>query len=373
MGPAMNDRRARTQRRGLHRGCPLRRSGWLEGATEYRYDVLILELMLRDQGDSTPIPVLTAKDGEYDETEALDSGADDYRTKPFSFPVLIARLRALLRRTSGGALAPTQVGDLRLDPARRRCWRGGGHELLVVHRMAATMLSPASTWQPWVAIRSTRPGRPGAPSSRTVTLRACQGQPLPGRKRAPAFGRGCRFTIANGGESYALHHGVRPRRSQPTCTSASITASRRRPSPVHPQGSASGSHPSSSSRLRLSGRANARPAGLPLFEARSPPASCFGRSPGSRRRGVLRRWLCEPRPTARPRGNQRWPRVAPRVAVPTSRATRPHAAAQSHPRTSASRPIRVGTLRADGLSQRAYVQARKPGPRLHPSRPASAF
>lgn len=175
MGPAMNDRRARTQRRGLHRGCPLRRSGWLEGATEYRYDVLILELMLRDQGDSTPIPVLTAKDGEYDETEALDSGADDYRTKPFSFPVLIARLRALLRRTSGGALAPTQVGDLRLDPARRRCWRGGGHELLVVHRMAATMLSPASTWQPWVAIRSTRPGRPGAPSSRTVTLRACQG------------------------------------------------------------------------------------------------------------------------------------------------------------------------------------------------------
>ena len=111
----------------------------LEGlwrATEYHYDVLVLDLMLpgrngfeisrtlRDQGNWTPILVLTAKDGEYDETGALDSGADDYLSKPFSFPVLIARLRALLRRTSGGEPAPIQVGDLRLDPARHRCWRG---------------------------------------------------------------------------------------------------------------------------------------------------------------------------------------------------------------------------------------------------------
>ncbi len=111
----------------------------LEGlwkATEYHYDVLVLDLMLpghngfeisrklRDQGNWTPILVLTAKDGEIDETQALDSGADDYLTKPFSFPVLIARLRALLRRTTGGAPASIQLGDLRLDPARHRCWRG---------------------------------------------------------------------------------------------------------------------------------------------------------------------------------------------------------------------------------------------------------
>ena len=111
----------------------------LEGlwkATEYHYDVLILDLMLpgwngfeisrklRDQDNWTPILVLTAKDGEIDETGALDSGADDYLTKPFSFPVLISRLRALLRRTAGGAPAPIQVGDLRLDPERHRCWRG---------------------------------------------------------------------------------------------------------------------------------------------------------------------------------------------------------------------------------------------------------
>ena len=76
------------------------------------------------QGDWTPILVLTARDGEFDETRALDCGADDYFTKPFSFPVLVAHLRALLRRTSGGIPAPIQVGDLRLDSLRHRCWRG---------------------------------------------------------------------------------------------------------------------------------------------------------------------------------------------------------------------------------------------------------
>ncbi|MCW2569575.1 MAG: transcriptional regulator, partial [Mycobacterium sp.] len=79
---------------------------------------------LRERGNWTPILVLTAKDGDHDHTEALDIGADDYLTKPFSFPVLVAHVRALLRRTSGGAPAPIQVGDLRVDPSRHRCWRG---------------------------------------------------------------------------------------------------------------------------------------------------------------------------------------------------------------------------------------------------------
>lgn len=76
---------------------------------------------LRTAGNTTPILMLTAKDGEYDEAEALDTGADDYLTKPFSYVVLLARLRALLRR--GGATRSTEirVGDLTLDFASRRC------------------------------------------------------------------------------------------------------------------------------------------------------------------------------------------------------------------------------------------------------------
>jgi two-component system, OmpR family, response regulator len=104
-------------------------------ATEQHYDLLIVDLMLpgrdgfeicrvlREQGDWTPILVLTARDGEVDETRALDTGADDYLVKPFAFPMLVAHVRALLRRTSGTAPA-IEVGDLRLDPARHRCWRG---------------------------------------------------------------------------------------------------------------------------------------------------------------------------------------------------------------------------------------------------------
>jgi DNA-binding response OmpR family regulator len=68
--------------------------------------------------------MLTAKDGEFDEVEALDSGADDYLTKPFSYVVLLARLRALLRRGGRERPAVLEAGDLRLDPAQRRAWRG---------------------------------------------------------------------------------------------------------------------------------------------------------------------------------------------------------------------------------------------------------
>jgi DNA-binding response OmpR family regulator len=105
-------------------------------ATEGTYDLVLLDIMLpgrngyricadlRAAGNWTPILMLTAKEGDLDEAEALDTGADDYLSKPFSFAVLVARVRALLRRSADRAVAPAAVGDLRIDPARRRVWRG---------------------------------------------------------------------------------------------------------------------------------------------------------------------------------------------------------------------------------------------------------
>jgi DNA-binding response OmpR family regulator len=105
-------------------------------ATEGTYDLVVLDIMLpgrngyrvcadlRAAGDWTPILMLTAKDGDLDEAEALDTGADDFLTKPFSFAVLVARVRALLRRAADRGVAPVAVGDLRVDQARRRVWRG---------------------------------------------------------------------------------------------------------------------------------------------------------------------------------------------------------------------------------------------------------
>jgi two-component system OmpR family response regulator len=104
-------------------------------ATEGSYDLIVLDIMLpgrngyricadlREAGDWTPILMLTAKDGDLDEAEALDTGADDYLTKPFSFPVLVARVRALLRRAAGRNPTPVEVGDVRIDPGARRAWR----------------------------------------------------------------------------------------------------------------------------------------------------------------------------------------------------------------------------------------------------------
>ena len=68
--------------------------------------------------------MLTAKRGEYDEAEALDTGADDFLSKPFSFVVLLARLRALVRRGRAERPAVVEIGDLRLDPAAHQCVRG---------------------------------------------------------------------------------------------------------------------------------------------------------------------------------------------------------------------------------------------------------
>ena len=106
-------------------------------AQERTYDAIVLDIMLpglngyqicsalRESGDWTPILMLTAKDGEFDVAEALDTGADDFLSKPFSFVVLTARLRALLRRGAPERPAVLVAGDLRLDPASHRCWRAG--------------------------------------------------------------------------------------------------------------------------------------------------------------------------------------------------------------------------------------------------------
>jgi DNA-binding response OmpR family regulator len=104
-------------------------------AREGSYDLVILDILLpgrngyqicadlRGADIWTPILMLTAKDGDLDEAEALETGADDYLTKPFSFPVLVARVRALLRRSAGRSPVPVAVGDLRIDPGQRRAWR----------------------------------------------------------------------------------------------------------------------------------------------------------------------------------------------------------------------------------------------------------
>ncbi|MEO6652812.1 MAG: response regulator transcription factor [Ilumatobacteraceae bacterium] len=105
-------------------------------ATEHPYDAIVLDIMLpglngyrvcsqlREQNIWTPVLMLTAKDGDLDEAEALDTGADDFLRKPFAHVVLVARLRALLRRGQPERPVDLVAGDLRLDPSQRQCWRG---------------------------------------------------------------------------------------------------------------------------------------------------------------------------------------------------------------------------------------------------------
>ncbi|MGW6268247.1 response regulator transcription factor [Streptomyces sp. NPDC055060] len=111
----------------------------LHRASEGAYDLVILDIMLpgmngyrvcstlRAAGHDVPILMLTAKDGEYDEAEGLDTGADDYLTKPFSYVVLVARVKALLRRRGNAGPSPVHtLGDLKVDTAARRVFRGDG-------------------------------------------------------------------------------------------------------------------------------------------------------------------------------------------------------------------------------------------------------
>jgi DNA-binding response OmpR family regulator len=112
------------------------------------YQAIILDIMmpglngylvcagLREAGVTCPILMLTAKDGEYDEAEALDTGADDFVTKPFSYPVLLARLRAALRRGGASRTSLAQAGDLVLDIGQRRCWRRGAEIALTAKQFA---------------------------------------------------------------------------------------------------------------------------------------------------------------------------------------------------------------------------------------------
>jgi two-component system OmpR family response regulator len=107
---------------------------WL--ATENPYDALVLDVMLpgasglelctrlRRADNWSPILMLTARSGAREEAECLDSGADDFLAKPFSYLVLTARLRALLRRGTTERPAVLRAGDLGLDPATHRVWRG---------------------------------------------------------------------------------------------------------------------------------------------------------------------------------------------------------------------------------------------------------
>jgi DNA-binding response OmpR family regulator len=117
-------------------------------ATEHAYDAIVLDIMLpgmngyrvcaelRSRGVATPILMLTAKDGEFDEAEALDTGADDFLSKPFSYVVLLARLRALIRRTRGRASNDTTIGSVSINSAARRVAVDGRHVPLTAREFA---------------------------------------------------------------------------------------------------------------------------------------------------------------------------------------------------------------------------------------------
>ncbi|MFJ5797041.1 response regulator transcription factor [Streptomyces decoyicus] len=123
----------------------------LEGlrlATEEGYDLIVLDIMLpgmngyrvcgalRAAGHDVPVLMLTAKDGEYDEAEGLDTGADDYLTKPFSYVVLVARVKALLRRHGRSAQPVLRVGALVIDQGAQRVERGGREVTLTAKEFA---------------------------------------------------------------------------------------------------------------------------------------------------------------------------------------------------------------------------------------------
>nr|WP_202884697.1 response regulator transcription factor [Actinopolymorpha cephalotaxi] len=120
----------------------------LDRALHGEYDAVVLDVMLpamsgydvvralRAEQHWVPVLMLSAKDGEYDQADGLDAGADDYLTKPFSYVVLVARLRALLRRGAPERPTVLAAGDLTLDPASRRVTRAGAEITLTAREFA---------------------------------------------------------------------------------------------------------------------------------------------------------------------------------------------------------------------------------------------
>ncbi|MEU4290052.1 response regulator transcription factor [Kribbella sp. NPDC026596] len=117
-------------------------------AREHGYDVVLLDLMLpeldgfeicatlRAERVWTPILMLTARNADTDQVRALDTGADDYLTKPFSYAVLIARLRALVRRGAAERPSVLEAGKLRMDPAARKAWLGEAELVLTARELS---------------------------------------------------------------------------------------------------------------------------------------------------------------------------------------------------------------------------------------------
>jgi len=120
----------------------------LELARHGEYDAMILDVMLpllsgyrvvrqlRAEEHWLPVLMLSAKDGEYDQADGLDCGADDYLTKPFSYIVLLARLRALLRRGTPERPAVLRHGDVELDPGKRKVTVAGAEVVLTAREFA---------------------------------------------------------------------------------------------------------------------------------------------------------------------------------------------------------------------------------------------
>src|SRR4051794_32437579 len=137
---------------------------------------------LRRAGDRTPILMLTAKDGALDETEGLDTGADDYLRKPFSFRVLVSRIHALLRRAALGDPPPLQLGDLRVEPRQRRGARGGHADAPTPpHARAIRRRCSSATcgWSPGNGgCCGATPRSPSPPASSTCSATWCA---VPGR------------------------------------------------------------------------------------------------------------------------------------------------------------------------------------------------